>query len=156
MGIITQDAYHRQRMIQYAKEYGVTEAAIRFRTSRKTVYKWLGRYDGSIDSLRDRSHRPHSHPKAHTEEEKAMILRVAKRNNRKDVLLIYEKLLKKGYSRSSRLSGTKGTSGRKVCAESLRIGWEEVLPVHSQRRVQPLDIPGYVRRMQHLQRQRLP
>lgn len=100
MDIITQEAYHRQRMIRYSEEHGVNAAAIRYKTSRKTVYKWRKRYDGSIDSLRDRSHRPHGHPNAHTEEEITLIRRIAKRNNNKDLLLMFEKLLEKGYNRS--------------------------------------------------------
>lgn len=47
MSIITQLKYHRQRMIQYALKHSVTEAAIRYKVSRKTVYKWLSRYDGT-------------------------------------------------------------------------------------------------------------
>ena len=56
MSIITQEKYQRQRMVKYAQNHSVTETAIRFRTSRKTVYKWLDRYDGSVNSLQDRSH----------------------------------------------------------------------------------------------------
>jgi len=59
MSRITQVAYHRQRLIEYAKTHSVTETSIRFKCSRKTVYKWLNRYDGTIYSLLDRSHRPH-------------------------------------------------------------------------------------------------
>lgn len=94
------EAYHRQRMIMYSREHGVTAAAIRFKTSRKTIYKWSKRYDGSIDSLLERSRKPHSHPAQHTEEEKKMIRRVAKISTKKDKLLMYEKLLARGYTRS--------------------------------------------------------
>ena len=100
MDMITQEAYHRQRIIKYCEKHGVTESSIRYKISRKTIYKWLKRYDGSINSLRDRSHRPHSHPNAHTKEEIELIRRIAKRNNCRDLLLIYEKLLAKGYRRS--------------------------------------------------------
>lgn len=87
-------------MVRYSHEHGVEAAAIRYKTTRKTVYKWRKRYDGSIDSLRDRSHRPHSHPKAHTAEEIALITRLAKHSKNGDLLLLYEKLQKKGYGRS--------------------------------------------------------
>jgi len=63
------------------------------------VYKWVKRYDGTLSSLKDRSHRPHSHPNQHTEEELSLIVRLIKRNGRKDLLLIYQRLLSKGYSR---------------------------------------------------------
>ena len=32
---------------------------IRYKVSRKTVYKWRKRYDGTLESLKDRSHAPH-------------------------------------------------------------------------------------------------
>lgn len=100
MDMVTQNAYHRQRMLEYYRKHGGTKTAIRYKVSRKTVYKWVKRYDGTVESLRDRSHRPHSHPKAHTKSELKMIRRFIKRNGRKDLLLTYQKLRdKKGYSR---------------------------------------------------------
>ena len=77
MNIITQNAYHRQRMIAYFLSNGenATKAAIRYGVSRKTFYKWLNRYDGTLLSLKDKSHRPHNTPTAHTEAEIAMIIR---------------------------------------------------------------------------------
>lgn len=100
MDIITQEAYHRQRMISYSKEHGVTETALRFKTSRKTVYKWIKRYDGTIESLKDRSHRPHRSPKGHTEEEKKLIRRLLKKHKWCDLLLAYQEAKAKGYRRS--------------------------------------------------------
>ena len=99
MDRITQEAYHRQRMIKYCEEHGLTKTALRYETSRKTVCKWRKRYDGTIESLKDRSHRPNSHPRAHTEAELALITKYIKRNGRSDLLLTYQKLLKKGYVR---------------------------------------------------------
>lgn len=99
MDMVTQEAYHRQRMIEYYKEHGATKTAIRYKVSRKTVYKWSKRNDGTIESLKDRSHRPHSHPRQHTEEELELIRRYIKRNGRKDLLLTYQKLREKEYSR---------------------------------------------------------
>ena len=69
MSILTQEKYHRQRMVKFAQKHSVTETAIRYKVSRKTVYKWLGRYDGTVNSLSDRSHRPKTSPWAHTEKE---------------------------------------------------------------------------------------
>lgn len=34
-------------------------AAIRHKVSRKTVYKWRKRHDGTLESLKDRSRAPH-------------------------------------------------------------------------------------------------
>ena len=72
MNIITQNAYHRQRMINYFINHGATKTAIRYKTSRKTIYKWANRYDGTLESLKDLSHKPHTSPKAHTQSEIAI------------------------------------------------------------------------------------
>jgi transposase InsO family protein len=99
MDMVTQDAYHRQRMIAYFHKHGGTKTSIRYKVSRKTVYKWAGRYDGTLESLKDSSHRPHSHPRQHTEEEIGLIQRHIKRSGRKDLLLTYQRLREKGYAR---------------------------------------------------------
>ena len=96
---IAQEAYHRQRAIQYAEKHGVTKASLRYHTSRKTIHKWINRYDGSIESLRDRSRAPHHVPRKQTEAE----IRLVKRYARKypgDMLLGYENAKTKGYARS--------------------------------------------------------
>lgn len=55
---ITQDIRFRLSLIRYAQKCGVTEAAIKYKTNRQYIYRWLNRFDGSLDSLRDRSRRP--------------------------------------------------------------------------------------------------
>lgn len=92
-------ARFRQRVLKYAQRYGVTKAADRFRVSRNAIYEWKGRYDGSWQSLRDRSHRPHHHPKEHSEAERELIRRYYARNKR-DMLVLWWKLRKLGYTRS--------------------------------------------------------
>ena len=101
MSILTQEKYQRQRMVKYAERHSVTETAIRYKVSRKTVYKWLGRYDGSVNSLLDRSHRPKTSPRAHTEQELKQIRRRLKKYKWSDLLLAYQELVEKdGYTRS--------------------------------------------------------
>lgn len=100
MSIITQDAYHRQRMLKYAENHTVVETCLRYKTSRKTFYKWKNRYNGSIESLKDMSRRPHNHPKQHTEDEIKLIRRVLKRIKWRDLLLAFQFLISKGYARS--------------------------------------------------------
>jgi len=100
MGIITQEAYHRQRMIKYAESHAVTETCIRYKVSRRIFYKWKKRYDGSLESLLDRSRRPLSHPREHTKEEKRLVKKVVKRYKWQDLILSYQVLQMKGYSRS--------------------------------------------------------
>ena len=100
MDMITQSAYHRQRMIKYSKKHTVTKTCNQYRVSRKTFYKWMKRYDGTIESLKDQSHRPHNSPKAHTEAERRLVTRVVKKHKWRDLLLSYQELLTKGYKRS--------------------------------------------------------
>jgi transposase len=99
MDMITQEAHHRQRMVNYFTAHGATQTSIRYKVSRKTVYKWASRYDGTLESLKDRSHRPHSHPRQHTEAELKMIGQAIRRNGRKDLLLVFQRLREKGYTR---------------------------------------------------------
>ena len=80
MDKITQTMRYRQSLIHYAEKYGVTKAAIRYRTNRQYIYRWKKRYDGTLQSLADRSHRPHSHPNQHTEAELKLIRDMRRRN----------------------------------------------------------------------------
>jgi len=98
MNSITSEARFRQRVVKYSYKHGVTAAGIRHQRSRQAIYEWRGRYDGEWRSLRERSHRPKSHPKQHTEEEKGMILRHW-RYNKADRIVLWDTIRKKGYSR---------------------------------------------------------
>ena len=101
MSILTQEKYQRQRMVKYAEKHSVTETAIRYKVSRKTVYKWMGRYDGTVNSLLDHSHRPKTSPRAHTEQELRQIRRRLKKYKWSDLLLAYQELVERdGYTRS--------------------------------------------------------
>ena len=66
MATITQDMGFRLSLIKYADKYEVTKAAVKYKTNRQYVYRWKRRYNGSIESLRDLSRRPHHHPNQHT------------------------------------------------------------------------------------------
>lgn len=101
MSSLSQAKYQRQRIVKYAQKHSVTETAIRYRVSRKTVYKWLARYDGTLASLEDRSHRPRISPRSHTEQELRQIRRRLKKYKWMDLLLAYQELVEKdGYTRS--------------------------------------------------------
>ena len=90
----------RQALIQYAEKYGVTKAAIRYRVNRQYVYRWKKRYDGTLESLADRSHRPHHHPNQHTEEELKLNRNMRRRNPNTGLVVLWVKLRQRGYSRS--------------------------------------------------------
>ena len=101
MDRITQESYYRQRYIKYAKAHGVTEASQRYKISRKTIHKWMKRYDGDVKSLRDHSHRPKTSPRSHTEEEIRKIRKRLKRHRWRDLILVYQELTERdGYCRS--------------------------------------------------------
>lgn len=99
MNSIASEAKFRQRVIKYSYKHGVTNASNRFRMSRKAIYEWRKRYDGTWKSLIERSHRPHHHPKEHTAEEKEMILRRYPRY-KDDMIMLWDSLKKSGYKRS--------------------------------------------------------
>jgi transposase InsO family protein len=98
MKSISPNAYFRQRVVKYSQRYGVTSASDRYRVSRNAIYEWRARYTGSWRDLEDRSHRPHSHPNQHTEEEKALILRHYP-YYKDDMIVLWDVLRKKGYKR---------------------------------------------------------
>lgn len=80
-----QQAHARHRLLEDAQRLGnVSEACRRHGVSRKSFYKWKRRYDGTTDSLRDRSRKPHSHPNQLTQQEHALIARVARAKTQTD------------------------------------------------------------------------
>lgn len=80
MASITQDMRYRLSLIRFAQKFGVTKAAVKYKTNRQYIYRWLRRYDGSWDSLRDHSRRPHHHPNQHTVAEIKLINDMRRRN----------------------------------------------------------------------------
>ena len=91
MDRIAQEAYARQRMLEYfLKHRNATETTIRYKVSRKTLYKWLKRYDGTWQSLVDRSRRPHNFPRAHSDKEIRQIRRLAKKYMWTDLIRSYQ------------------------------------------------------------------
>lgn len=91
---------YRQAFVEYAKKHGVQKAAIRYNETRQTIYRWLKRYDGTLASLCDRSHRPKSHPSQHTPEELKLIADMRKRNKNTGLVVFWVKLRQRGYTRS--------------------------------------------------------
>lgn len=97
---ITQDMRYRLSLIQYANKFGVTKAAIKYKTNRQYIYRRKRRYDGSRDFLRDRSRRPHHHPNQHSTTEIQLIHNMRRRNPHAGLVVIWVKLRQCGYSRS--------------------------------------------------------
>ena len=102
MKTIRQKAFFRQRVIkEVSKGKQITETAIKYRISRTSIYRWQQRYDGTVESLYERSHRPHSHPNQHTAEELKLIKRVWSHNKGIGLVCLHMILEDKhGYTRS--------------------------------------------------------
>ena len=73
MNRITQEAYKRQAIVKTAQQKGKTYASRMYGVSLSSVKRWCRRYDGSWQSLKEKSHRPNSHPRQHTAREEEMI-----------------------------------------------------------------------------------
>ena len=99
MDKLTQDAHWRQRMMMYCETHGLTKTALRYRVSRKCVWKWRSRWDGTLESLKDQSRRPRYSPNSQTETEKKLVRRYGNKY-RDDLILGYQKATQYGYKRS--------------------------------------------------------
>ena len=100
MNSITQDILYKQAVVKYSLKHGVTKAAIKFKMHRKTIYRWREKYDGTAKSLKNKSRRPHSHPKEHTEEEIKKIKDYKYKNKETGLVVLWVKLRRAGYTRS--------------------------------------------------------
>ena len=97
---ITQKVKYKQSVIKFSFKYGVTKAAIKFEENKRTIYRWRERYDGTLESLKDKSRRPHHHPNEHTEEEIKLIKRYKANNKDTGLVVLWVKLRRVGYTRS--------------------------------------------------------
>ena len=100
MNSITQDIIFKQSVVEYSIKHGVTEAAIRYKQHRKTIYRWREKYDGTRKSLANKSRRPKRHPNQHTEKEILMIKKFKAQNKDVGLVVLWVKLIKNGYTRS--------------------------------------------------------
>ena len=99
MSTITQDMKYKQSLMKYATAHGVSKASRKYNRARSFIYFWLKRWDGSVDSLRPESRRPHHHPNEHTPEELKLIHDMRRRNPRLGMVELWCKLRARGYSR---------------------------------------------------------
>ena len=96
----THDAHWRQRMLLCCENHGLTATSLRYRVSRKTVWKWRSRWDGTWQSLLENSRKPHHSPQRQSKKEEKLVKRYGKRH-RDDLILGYQKACTYGkYSRS--------------------------------------------------------
>lgn len=99
---VRQIAQFRLRAVKDARRLkSVSDAARLHRVSRQSIHRWIARYDGTLQSLMDRSKRPHSHPNQHTKEEIRRVLSVARHNKRLGLVCLWIHLkLSFGYKRT--------------------------------------------------------
>lgn len=73
----------------------------RYKISKSSLMRWSKRFDGTKESLMDKSHRPHTpHPNSHTEQELKWIKDYLRRNPHISMSELYGKLrTERGYSR---------------------------------------------------------
>lgn len=100
MNTVTQTMQFRQSLLKYAEKYGVTKAAIKYNVNRQYIYRWKRRYNGDIQSLANKSHRPHHHPNQHTGAELQKIKNFRRRNPNTGLVVLWVKLRRSGYTRS--------------------------------------------------------
>jgi len=102
MNILAQQARKRQAIVKYAQKHGKGAAVRMYGVSLSSVKRWIKRHDGTWQSLLERSHKPHSHPKQHTlKEEKAIKKAFSKQFFRYGWDGVFDELVKNcGYTRS--------------------------------------------------------
>lgn len=101
MNIITQEARKKQAIVKYADKNGKSCASRMYGVSLSSIKRWCKRYDGTWQSLLEKSHRPHSHPNRHTPKEEKQIKNSFKKcYQRYGWDGVYSDLLRKGYTRS--------------------------------------------------------
>lgn len=85
----------------YRTGVGVSFVCRRYHISKSSLLRWNKKFDGTKESLLNKSHRPHSkHPNAHTDEELKWIHDYHRRNPKISVCELYGKLrTNKGYFR---------------------------------------------------------
>lgn len=100
MNTLTQRLRFRQSVVLYSQRNSVFSTIRKFGVSRATIYRWRKMYDGTLDSLAERSRRPHSHPNQHTTEELKLISDMRRRNLNAGLVVFWAKLMQRGYKRS--------------------------------------------------------
>lgn len=97
--ITTKEKY---KIVQLLETQDIYFISIRYHISVRTLYRWKAKFDGTAESLDNKSSRPHTkHPMAHTEKEARVISNVIRRNPNIGLNELYGKLrLNYGYSRN--------------------------------------------------------
>ena len=98
--IITQKLKFKQSVVKFSLKFSVAYAEKKFNVNRRTIYRWIKRYDGTLESLQDYSRRPHHHPNQHSDEEIKLIKHYKNNNKDTGLVVLWVKLRKAGYMRT--------------------------------------------------------
>ena len=99
--IITEEMRFRQKVVEYAiKHKNNAKATRRYDTSRQQVQRWRKKYNGTVESLANKSRRPHSHPNEHTQKEIELISKKYQYHKHEGLGQVYRKCKESGYKRS--------------------------------------------------------
>ena len=91
--------YHACLLYQN-KRNTITYVCRRYKISKASLMRWMKRFDGTKESLMDKSHRPKTpHPNSHTAEENTWIKNLLRRNPYISMIELYTKLRNRGYAR---------------------------------------------------------
>jgi len=95
-------AQFRRRALRDALKTGnISQTARDYRVTRQTLHRWIKRYDGTLESLKDRSRRPRGHPRQHSPTEIAQIKRYFGHNQKLGLVCFWVRLKEKmNYCRS--------------------------------------------------------
>ena len=85
----------------YRQTHSINHVCRRYHISKSSLMRWNKKFDGTKESLFDKSHKPNTpHPNAHTEQELKWIKDYTRRNPHISLCELYGKLrVEKGYSR---------------------------------------------------------
>lgn len=79
-------------------KWKISKACSYYHVKRSSLFRWLKQFDGSADSLKDRSHRPLSpHPRTLSEKTVSKVLNLKRRNPDESYMDIWMKMRRNNY-----------------------------------------------------------
>ena len=93
------DLKYRHSIIKYTNRFGVTRTSDHFNVSRSFIYKILRRFDGTLNSIKPKSKRPHNSSNESKADEYELIKNYNRRNPNIGLVILWLKLCKAGYKR---------------------------------------------------------
>ena len=75
MNMIAQEAMKKQEIVKQAIKNGKSETSRKYGVSLSTLKRWCKKYDGTWQSMLEKSHRPHSHPRDTPRKKKSRVQR---------------------------------------------------------------------------------